>query len=182
MLLPDVTTPDITPLTFRTTLACFATGVTVVTTAMGDGLLENDGLVHGMTANAFSSVSLDPPLVLLAIACQSHMHAFLQHSDRFGISILAEDQAHLARHYAGKHRQQELDVAFERDHGYPLIPGALAHLICRVWNTYEAGDHTLFLGRVEFLQRCTENRSPLLFYHSSYEALAGKEAAERITL
>jgi flavin reductase (DIM6/NTAB) family NADH-FMN oxidoreductase RutF len=182
-LLSDVTPPDISPLRFRNILACFATGVTVVTTAMGDGLLDNDGLVHGMTANAFSSVSLDPPLVLLAIACHSRMHACLQHSDRFGISILAQDQAHLARHFAGQHRERELGVAFARDHGYPLIPGALAHLICRVWKAYEAGDHTLFLGRVEFLQHCTDaHRSPLLFYRSSYEALAGKEAAERITL
>jgi flavin reductase (DIM6/NTAB) family NADH-FMN oxidoreductase RutF len=136
-----------------------------------------------MAANAFSSVSLDPPLVLVAIACQSHMHACLQHSERFGISILAEDQAYLARHFAGQHRQQEPGMAFERDHGYPLIPGALAQLICRVWKAYEAGDHTLFLGRVEYLQYCTDaRRSPLLFYRSSYEALAGKEAAERNTL
>jgi flavin reductase (DIM6/NTAB) family NADH-FMN oxidoreductase RutF len=181
-LLTDVILPDITSLRFRHTLACFATGVTVVTTAMGDGLLDNDDLVHGMTANAFSAVSLDPPLVLLAIACHSRMHAWLQYSERFGISILAEDQAHLARHFAGQHPEQETGVAFERVYGYPLIPGALAHLICRVWKAFEAGDHTLFLGRVEYLQHCPDaQRSPLLFYRSSYEVLAGKEAAERIT-
>ncbi|HEX6482832.1 MAG TPA: flavin reductase family protein [Ktedonobacteraceae bacterium] len=179
-MLPDVTTPDIPPLTFRHTLACFATGVTVVTTAMGDGLLEDDGLVHGMTANAFSAVSLDPPLVLLAIACHSHMHQWLQHSERFGISILAQDQVHLARHFAGQHPEQELAVAFERVHGYPLIPGALAYLICKVWQTYEVGDHTLFLGRVEFLHQGRENRAPLLFYRSSYPSLAVIEAERSI--
>jgi flavin reductase (DIM6/NTAB) family NADH-FMN oxidoreductase RutF len=173
----------VTPLSFRATLACFATGVTVVTTAMGDGLLEDDRLVHGITANAFSAISLDPPLVLVAIACQSHMHAWLQHSERFGISILAEDQAHLARHFAGQHSEQEAGVAFERVYAYPLIPGALAHLICRVWKAFEAGDHTLFLGHVEYLQHCPDaHRSPLLFYRSSYEVLAGKEAAERMTV
>lgn len=125
---------------FRNALGRFATGVTVVTASV-------DGGVRGMTANAFTSVSLDPPLVLVAVGKQARMHAHLQEGGRFGVSILSEDQLAYAWSFAGR-PQESLDPVFVWHGGVPLVEHALAHFICNVETTYPGGDHTLFLGRV----------------------------------
>ncbi len=143
---------------FRNALGRFATGLTVLTT-------EVEGAVRGMTANAFTSVSLDPPLVLVAVGRQARMHAHLLQTPRFGVSVLSEDQVALAWHFAGR-PQEGLEPAFLWRAGIPLVEHALAHLVCSVETTHPGGDHTLFLGRVASLWH--RDGSPLTFYRGRF--------------
>lgn len=143
---------------FRNALGRFATGVTVVATNV-------DGGVHGMTANAFTSVSLDPPLVLIAVGTQARMHAHLEQHGRFGVSVLSEDQVGYAWHFAGR-PQDGLQPEFLWRREVPLLTHALAHFVCRVEASYPGGDHTLFLSRVEDLWY--RDGSPLTFYRGRF--------------
>ncbi len=143
---------------FRNALGRFATGVTVVTTQV-------DGGVHGMTANAFTSVSLDPPLVLVSVGKQAHMHAHLVKNARFGVSMLSEDQVAYAWHFAGR-PQDGLQPQFLWRDEVPLLAHALAHFVCAVEATYPGGDHTLFLSRVTALWH--RDGSPLTFYRGRF--------------
>jgi flavin reductase (DIM6/NTAB) family NADH-FMN oxidoreductase RutF len=146
---------------FRNTLGRFATGVTVVTTAVEDG-------VHGMTANAFTSVSLDPPLILVSIGVQARMHTHLRPQRPFGVSVLSQDQVVPAWHFAGR-PQEGWQPAFTWREGVPLVAEALAHFACTVETTYPGGDHTLFLGRV--LNLWHRDGSPLTFYRGHFFGL-----------
>jgi flavin reductase (DIM6/NTAB) family NADH-FMN oxidoreductase RutF len=146
---------------FRSTLGRFATGVTVVTS------IEN-GRTHGMTANTFASVSLDPPLVLVSLDNRSNMHRILATGQRYGISVLAENQRALSDHFAAR-GPGPLDVRFVSHAGIPLIPGALAYFAAKVVDAYPAGDHTLYVGHVEYFE-CREDK-PLLFYAGQYQQL-----------
>ena len=130
---------------FRQTLGRFATGVTVITTIY-------EGSVHGMTANAFCSVSLEPPLVLISVETHRQMHRLLAQSRRYAVSILSKDQEEIARHFAGK-SQERLPVPFVWHEGYPLIKGAIAYVTCQVIDVHPAGDHTLYIGQVDRVSR-----------------------------
>lgn len=172
-----MTEAGIDPRSFRTTLGRFATGVTVITTAGQDG-------VHGMTANAFTSVSLDPPLVLVSVARQAMMHRHLLEARRHGVSVLSTEQEAFAWHFAGRPREG-LETTFVWKREVPLLQHALAHLVCRVETTYPGGDHTLFLSRVE--EMWYRDGSPLTFYKGRFFGLiqlpAGEwRAAEELTL
>jgi len=158
---PSAMAAGIDPREFRRTLSRFATGVTVITTVYGE-------IVHGMTANAFMSVSLAPPLVAVAVDHRARMHRLLQESGRYGVSILAEDQELLARHFSGR-PQENIEIRFEWQRDLPLIAGALAHIVCRIVQAVPAGDHTLFIGQVEYLNH--RDGAPLLFYGSNYRRL-----------
>ena len=149
-------------LAFRRTLGMFATGVTVLTTRVGEQ-------VHGMTANAFMSVSLQPPLVLISIDRRAKMGALMHEGTRFGVSVLEARQTGLSDRFAGRVADQLPEATFEVVHETPLVEGALAHLVARVVRSYWGGDHSLFLGRVEFA-RYGEGR-PLLFHGGRYERL-----------
>ena len=160
----------ITPAEFRKALGCFATGVTVIT-------VDEDGEVHGMTANAFSSVSLDPPLVLVCVGHQARTHAFLHAKNRFGVNVLASDQRAISEYYARAtetHQHAEKAGArFERTrHGTPVLHGALAYLECRLHTAQAAGDHTIFIAEVE--EATVREGDPLLFFRGKYRQ-AGKE-------
>jgi flavin reductase (DIM6/NTAB) family NADH-FMN oxidoreductase RutF len=146
---------------FRNALGRFATGVTVVTT------LE-DARPHGMTANAFMSVSLSPPLIVVSVDHRSNMHRILPGSRRFGVSVLAEHQESLSNHFAGR-PQEGLDIAFATRHGIPLIDGALAVFVARLVEAHPAGDHTLYVGEVEYFETCEDR--PLLFHAGKYRRL-----------
>ncbi len=146
---------------FRNALGRFATGVTVVTTSTHDG-------VHGMTANAFTSVSVDPPLVLVSVSRQARTHGYLSDTRRFGVSILSVDQEAYAWHFAGRPRDG-LRTPFVWKREVPLLQDALAHLVCRVEASYPGGDHTLFLGRVEELWY--RDGSPLAVYRGRFFGL-----------
>ena len=121
----------------------FATGVTVLTTRVGEQ-------VHGMTANAFMSVSLRPPLVLISIDRRAKMGAMLHEGTRFGVSVLEAKQTGLSDRFAGRVADDLPEATFEVVHETPLVEGALAHLVARVVRSYWGGDHSLFLGQVEF--------------------------------
>ena len=149
-------------LAFRRTLGMFATGVTVLTTRVGDE-------VHGMTANAFMSVSLRPPLVLVSIDRRARMGAHLHEGTRFGVSVLEARQVRLSDRFAGRVADDLPEATFEVVHETPLVDGALAHLVAKVVRSYWGGDHSLFLGEVEFA-RYGEGR-PLLFHGGRYELL-----------
>ena len=148
---------------FRRTLGMFATGVTVITTEM-------NGQAHGMTVNAFMSVSLQPPLVLISIDRGTRMNGLLREGVRFGISVLADTQAVLSDHYGGRRREETAEPSFASVRNTPLVEGALAHLIATVVRSYWGGDHTLFLGQVDYV-RYGEGE-PLLFHGGRYERIA----------
>jgi flavin reductase (DIM6/NTAB) family NADH-FMN oxidoreductase RutF len=147
---------------FRRTLGMFATGVTVLTTLKGES-------VHGMTANAFMSVSLQPPLVLVSIDRRARMSDLLHEGTQFGVNVLEAAQSGLSDHFAGRATDGTPEPLFELVHDTPLVEGALAHLVARVARSYWGGDHSLFLGQVEFA-RYGEGE-PLLFHGGRYERL-----------
>ncbi len=149
-------------LAFRRTLGMFATGVTVITTRTREQ-------VHGMTANAFMSVSLRPPLVLVSVDRRARMSNLLHEGTRFGVNVLEAGQATLSDHFAGRAVEAAGEPRFELVHDTPLVEGALAHLVARVVRSYWGGDHSLFLGEVEFA-RYGEGE-PLLFHGGRYERL-----------
>lgn len=159
---------SIDPSEFRRALALFTTGITVVTTR------NAEGSPLGLTVNAFSSVSLDPPLVLVCIDNRSETHAGFESTRVFGVSVLAEDQEHWSRRFAGggpaKFEGSPLTTG---KHGLVLVPGALAQLECRVAASHLAGDHTIYVGEVLSL-RLTPGR-PLLYHGSTYRRLDGEE-------
>jgi flavin reductase (DIM6/NTAB) family NADH-FMN oxidoreductase RutF len=150
---------------FRRTLGMFATGVTIVTTQAGDQ-------VHGMTANAFMSVSLRPPLILISVDKRARMNALLRDGVRFGVSVLSDDQRDLSDRFAGRALDEGPEAGFLVLHDTPLVDGALAHLVARTERSYWGGDHSLFLGRVEYA-RYGEG-TPLLFHGGQYEQLLAK--------
>jgi flavin reductase (DIM6/NTAB) family NADH-FMN oxidoreductase RutF len=149
----------------RRTLGRFCTGVTVVTTV-------HDGDVHAMTANAFVSVSLDPPLVLVSVDHRAKMHRVLSASERYGVSVLSSAQERLAWHFAGRPHPEPGEL-FEWADELPLVRGAIAHVACRLDAAHPAGDHTLYLGLVEHL--VSRPGDPLLFHGGSFGKLGIEE-------
>lgn len=152
-----------TAVEFRRTLGMFATGVTVITTL-------GDEQVHGMTANAFMSVSLQPPLIVISVDRRARMNNLLREGVQFGVSVLEEGQSVLSDRFAGRDTEGPEPV-FELVHETPLVEGALAHLVARVVRSYWGGDHSLFLGRVEYV-RYGEG-TPLLFHGGGYGRVVG---------
>jgi flavin reductase (DIM6/NTAB) family NADH-FMN oxidoreductase RutF len=147
---------------FRRTLGMFATGVTILTTRAADQ-------VHGMTANAFMSVSLRPPLVLISLDRRAKLAGMLHEGTRYGVSVLEAGQAGLSDRFAGRPGDNLPEPSFELVHETPLVSGALAHLVARVVRSYWGGDHSLFLGEVEFARYGAGK--PLLFHGGRYEKL-----------
>jgi flavin reductase (DIM6/NTAB) family NADH-FMN oxidoreductase RutF len=134
----------------------------VLTTRLGEQ-------VHGMTANAFMSVSLRPPLVLVSVDRRARMNALLHEGRRFGVNVLEAKQADLSDRFAGRPRDDVPEPAFVVVHDTPLIEGALAHLAARVVRSYWGGDHSLFLGQVDYAHY--GEGEPLLFHGGRYERL-----------
>lgn len=151
---------------FKSAVGRFATGVTVVTA-------QSATTVHGMTANAFTSVSLDPPLVLVNVARSARMHGVLSDAGAFTVNVLAEDQAWLASWFAhpdrprGRSQFAEIAVRPAVHSGAPLLEGALAHLDCTVHDVLPGGDHDVVLGRVVDLAKGPPAR-PLLYFEGRY--------------
>jgi flavin reductase (DIM6/NTAB) family NADH-FMN oxidoreductase RutF len=143
---------------FRNALGRFASGVTVLTAQYEDQ-------THGMTANAFVSVSLDPPLILVSLDNRSNMHRILPSVRRFGISVLAEDQEPLSNHFAGR-TVPGLHVRFVHRNDLPLIGGSVAFFVVDVIDIHPAGDHTLYISRVEHFE--ANDGKPLLFHAGRY--------------
>jgi flavin reductase (DIM6/NTAB) family NADH-FMN oxidoreductase RutF len=148
----------------RQTLGMFATGVTVITTLVSEQ-------IHGMTANAFMSVSLEPPLVLISVDRRTKMCSLLHQECRFGVSVLADGQRALSDQFAGRAADGGPAPSFALVHDAPLVEGAAAHFVARIDRSYWGGDHSLFLGRVEYA-RFTQNARPLLFHGGQYGSLS----------
>ncbi|MFB3163996.1 flavin reductase family protein [Neobacillus sp. 179-J 1A1 HS] len=147
---------------FRTAMGKFATGVTVIAT-------DVDGDVHGMTANAFMSVSLDPKLVVISIGEKARILEKIKQSQTFSVNILAADQQELSMIFAGQLKEHR-EVEFDRLDGKPVLNGAVAQIACEVSTVHVEGDHTLFIGRVTDIH--LEDAEPLIFYSGKYRALA----------
>jgi flavin reductase (DIM6/NTAB) family NADH-FMN oxidoreductase RutF len=150
---------------FRKCLAKFATGVTVVTCA------DEDGKPYGITANSFSSVSLEPRLILWNVAKVSNsLQAFLD-ANNFAINILSKDQRELSAHFAkSDHSLFETVDILRSEENVPLIPGTLACFECRTHQVHDCGDHYIIIGEVvRFEARDVE---PLLFFNGKYARLA----------
>lgn len=150
-------------LTYRKALGHFASGVAIITTT-------DEGTIHARTASAFCTVSLNPPLVLICIDKESRMHSILARSGFYGISVLGRNQEIFSRYFAGRPPADDFHVPFIWHKHCPLLEGALTHVVCKVSKTYETGDHTLFIGQVEYLD-ATDDHAPLLFYSGKYQAL-----------
>ena len=148
---------------FRDAMGKFATGVTVL-------LTENEGETHGMTANGFMSVSLDPKLVLISIGHKAKFLEKVSQSKKYTVNILAEDQEHYSRHFAGKPGEA---VEFETLAEQPVLKGAIAQIACEVVSQHVEGDHTLFIGKVVDLR--LEDKNPLLFFSGKYRELTEVE-------
>jgi len=155
---------------FRRVMSRFATGVTVIT-------VEAEGRVRGMTANAFMSGSLSPPLCLISVALKAHMHAYLLGAERFGVNILAEGQEALGTHFAGRSVDQ-VNVEFERVGCVPLLKQASAVIAAEIEARHDCGDHTVFVGRIFFMR--DDGRAPLVYHGGRYGAFvsSAQEASE----
>jgi len=155
---------SLTATDFRKAMSTFATGVTIIT-------VDQEGEIHGMTANAFTSVSLDPPLVLVCVDHRARTHAHLHARKRFGVNVLCSNQQAISEYYAQSaetHQHPEkVGARFDRTaHGTPVLHGALAYLECRLYSTQPAGDHTIFIAEVEDVE--VREGEPLLYFRSDY--------------
>jgi flavin reductase (DIM6/NTAB) family NADH-FMN oxidoreductase RutF len=152
----------------RDACGLFATGVNVITTRC-------DGRDHGMTANAFMSVSLDPPLVAISIAERAKMLPLVQRTGRFAVSTLSSGAERLAWHFAGKPDAAFAKV-FRYAAGLPVVRDAVACFVCDVADEVLAGDHTIFLGQVRLLETATDSE-PLLFFKGRFGRISGQRPA-----
>jgi flavin reductase (DIM6/NTAB) family NADH-FMN oxidoreductase RutF len=149
---------------FRRLLGHFAAGVTVITTKGGD---ERP---YGLTATAFSSVSLDPPLVLVCVDKKSETHPHFGASGVYAVNFLTNGQVDLSNRFAKSGGDKFAGVQWTRGTlGAPLLSSALANLECRISNVVDAGDHTIFIGRVE--SGAVLSGEPLLYFNGSYRSL-----------
>jgi flavin reductase (DIM6/NTAB) family NADH-FMN oxidoreductase RutF len=161
-------TSSLTPQHFRRVMGSFATGITVITVE------REPGQVHGMTANSFTSVSLDPLLVLICVDHNARLLSYLKTQRRFAVNILQSTQRLISEYFAKPQQDPDLEaqlgVRFEwSSSGIPLLAGTLAQIACNVVAEHEAGDHTIFIGEVESLDS-TEGE-PLLYYRGHYRGL-----------
>jgi 3-hydroxy-9,10-secoandrosta-1,3,5(10)-triene-9,17-dione monooxygenase reductase component len=160
------------PREFRSAIGAFATGVAVVTT-------EAAGELHGMTINSLTSVSLRPTLLLICLTRPSRTASAVTARGAFIVNLLGANQGHVSNTFArpaenhfNDHTMYTIDEA-----GMPRIVGAMAHLVCEVEQLHEAGDHTIFIGRVVGAEGAP--RDPLIVYRGAYDTLSGsRERAE----
>jgi flavin reductase (DIM6/NTAB) family NADH-FMN oxidoreductase RutF len=149
------------PRTIRTAFGRFATGVTVVTCA------RDDGVPHGATVNAFTAVSLDPPLCQVTLTRQSKACGYLEGAP-FAVNVLAAGQLDTAWHFAG--RPQSPEPAWAEGPTAPVLVGNAATISCRPWRCYDGGDHLIVIGEVVDLE--VTDADPLLFFGGRFRELA----------
>jgi 3,4-dihydroxy-2-butanone 4-phosphate synthase len=170
---PGSATPAEVGRRMRDVMGHFATGVSVVT-ARGEG-----GAPVGTTANAISSVSLDPPLLLACLANGSETLAAIRRERRFAVNVLAADQRHHSDRFAAKGAAVRAHEVGLDDHqvGVPVLPGALATIACEVEAIYPAGDHEIVVGVARHLEHREPPARPLLFYRGTYSQIEEDELA-----
>ena len=149
---------------FRSAVAHFATGVTIITT------IDDDGQPHAMTANSFTSVCLEPPVVLVCVAHSTNTFRFLEKAGRFGVNILSQEQEELGAYFAKRpeDRQGGVDVSYSPGKDdVPYLDNSMVFLGCHVIGSHIYGDHTVFLAEVEEVQQ-HDAGLPLMFYRSRW--------------
>jgi len=148
----------------RQVMGHFATGVTIITT------FNKDGQMHGLTANAFTSVSLEPPLLLISVDKKAESYPAFEESKVFTVNILADEQEALSRKFAVSGGNKFEGVAYRKGgNGAAILDGTLAHIECTLYATYEGGDHTLYLGEIQEAE--VREGKPLVFYRGGYRAI-----------
>jgi flavin reductase (DIM6/NTAB) family NADH-FMN oxidoreductase RutF len=157
----------IEPELFRQAMRAWATGVTIVTST-------HDGLRHGMTVSSFTSLSVTPPQVLVAITSNVRTHALIDNSGTFGVTLLADHQAEISDRFSGRipdalDRFEGLET-FHLTTGAPLLAAGLACFDCRVTSSFESGDHTIFVGDV-LAAKNLHDGWPLVYFNRDYRQL-----------
>lgn len=159
--------PPTTPTSseFRLALGQFATGVTVVTAERAPGR------VHGMTANSFTSVSLDPPLILICVSQNAKLLPLVKQHKRFGVNILKDTQRAISEYFARTEESDEIEQSLGICYRWtrtniPLLADALVHLACNVVSDHLAGDHTIFVAEVQSVE--IYDGEPLLYLRGNY--------------
>ena len=148
----------------RQVLGHFATGVTVITTKDGSGK------PYGLTANAFTSLSLNPPLVVICIDKTVQCYSCFEESKLFAVNFLSEEQEEVSRRFATKGIEKFAGLGWHAgEHGLALLEGAIGHIECRVVRGYDGGDHTIYLG--EILTAAATGERPLIFFKGKYRRL-----------
>ncbi len=157
---------SIEPRDFRDTVGCFATGITIITT------VEADGSPVGITANSFTSLSLDPPMVLFCLDYNVASFDAFQAGGHFAVNILSMGQQDLSSRFAKSGPKKWDGVAFDTwDTGSPILPGCLASMECKVSSINEGGDHVIVIGDVIRMERAQEEVMPLLYFRGAYANL-----------
>ena len=154
---------------YRASLGLWATGVTIITARAGEE-------VHGMTVSDFAGVSLDPPLVAVCADKSSNTLGVIEKGRNFAVNMLAAGQEALSNKFASKKEEWTRFEGLDCERGAtgaPFIPGAVAHLDCRVVALHDAGDHVIVVGEVE--QSVRSDRAPLLYFGGRYAGLADAE-------
>jgi flavin reductase (DIM6/NTAB) family NADH-FMN oxidoreductase RutF len=148
----------------RRVMGHFATGVTVVTTKDGADA------PFGLTANAFASLSLQPPLVLVCVDKGAHCYACFEGSKCFAVNVLGEAQEELSRRFATKGAEKFNGIPWHKGEcGVALLDGAIGHIECKVVSSYDGGDHTIYIGEV--LSAVGSGDRPLIFFQGKYHRL-----------
>jgi flavin reductase (DIM6/NTAB) family NADH-FMN oxidoreductase RutF len=158
----------VTPDLFRQILGNWASGVSIVATS------GRDGRPYGLTVSSFTSVSLNPPLILVCLDNRiSGLQAF-KDSGKFGVSVLSEEQAELSTLFAKKDTDRPPELYFEGAFGVPLIKGALVTLECTTWAIYDGGDHQILVGEMQAAEvgSAKDGKGPLLYCRGRYGTLA----------
>ena len=149
---------------FRAACARFATGITVVTTT------DSHGRPHGLTVNSFTSVSLDPPLILVCLGLRVSLLEHFRSAETFAVNILAADQQEISRRFASPLEDRFQGVAWKPGHnGTPVLDGTLATMECNVAQLLDAGDHVILVGEVRHAEY--RDGEPLLYFNSRYSHL-----------
>lgn len=172
-----MTATALTATDFRHALGQFATGVTVITAArvQGQNPGETPAQAYGMTANSFTSVSLDPFLILVCVDQRSHLLPLLKQGRLFGVNVLNENQQAVSIYFAQSEQtpaaEAKLGIRYRwTQAGVPLLEDTIVQIVSRVVASYIAGDHTIFLGEVQFAEWFPGE--PLVFFRSHYRQLA----------
>ncbi len=150
---------------FRRALGKFASGVTVVSTK------DDSGKLFGITVSAFCSVSLAPPLILVCIEKSAGSHHAFEQSNAFIVNILREDQTQLSNHFASHADDKFSDVKYRRGiENLPVLEDVLVNLECRLVNSHDEGDHTIYVGQVE--TATINDEKPLIYWHGGYREIS----------
>ena len=155
------------PRTLRDAFGCFATGITVITT------VDSDGTLYGVTANSFTSLSLDPPLCLFCLDYKAMSFEAFHASRHFAVNVLCEDQAGISTNFARSQPDKWNGIEYSIwETGSPILPGCLANLECDTHAIHEGGDHVIVVGRIREMAYREGDCRPLVYYKGRYSALS----------